>query len=152
MVKTSLSLTFTPINTVICGFLYFLFFFFRTMPEIHINGRSSNSSLELDELGTSYVTGSSLLVPAESYNLSTAISTPTNTMDTGNSFCGIVFLIICFWFALVIMIAIGIWLVRKRKKIKTQEYKESNVSLHLLPIPKKMNKTSKLLLQHIDTM
>lgn len=138
MVKTALSLTFTPINTVICGLLYFLFFFiFRTMPEIHINGRSSNSSLELDELGTSYVTGSSLLVPPESYNLSTAISTPTNTMDTGNSFCGIVFLIICFWFALVIMIAIGIWLVRKRKKRKTQENKESNVSLHLLPIPKK---------------
>lgn len=130
------TLTFTPINTVICGFLYFLFFLiFRTMPEIHIDGRSSNSSLELDELGTSYVTGSSLLVPAESYNLSIAISTTTNTMDTGNSFCGIVFLIICFCFALVIMIAIGIWLVRKRKIMKTQENNESNVSLHLLPIP-----------------
>lgn len=97
MVKTALSLTFTPLNTVICGFLYFLvfFFIFRTMPKIHINGRSSNSSLELDELGTSYVTGSSLLVPAESYNLSIAISTTTNTMDTGNSFCGYLFLL-CF--------------------------------------------------------
>lgn len=115
--------------------LLVFFLIFRTMPEIHIDGRSSNSSLELDELGTSYVTGSSLLVPAESYNLSTAISTPTNTMDTGNSFCGIVFLIICFCFALVIMIAIGIWLVRKRKIMKTQENNESNVSLHLLPIP-----------------
>lgn len=111
------------------------FFIFRTMPEIHINGRSSNSSLELDELGTSYVTGSSLLVPAESYNLSIAISTTTNTMDTGNSYCGIVFLIICFCFALVIMIAIGIWLVRKRKIMKTQENNKSNVSLRLLPIP-----------------
>lgn len=114
---------------------WFFFFIFRTMPKIHITGRSSNSSLELDELGTSYVTGSSLLVPAESYNLSIAISTTTNTMDTGNSFCGIVFLIICFCFALVIMIAIGIWLVRKRKIMKTQENDESNVSLHLLPIP-----------------
>lgn len=116
---------------VLLGF----FFIFRTMPKIHITGRSSNSSLELGELGTSYVTGSSLLVPAESYNLSIAISTTTNTMDTGNSFCGIVFLIICFCFALVIMIAIGIWLVRKRKIMKTQENDESNVSLHLLPIP-----------------
>lgn len=105
------------------------------MPKIHITGRSSNSSLELDELGTSYVTGSSLLVPVESYNLSIAISTTTNTMDTGNSFCGIVFFIICFCFALVIMIPIGIWLVRKRKIMKTQENDESNVSLHLLPIP-----------------
>lgn len=116
-------------------FVLLVFFFFRTMPEIHINGRSSNSSLELDELGTSYVTGSSLLVPAESYNLSIAISTTTNTMDTGNSFCGIVFLTICFCFALVILIAIGICLVRKRKIMKTQENNESNLSLHLLPIP-----------------
>lgn len=124
-----------PIKYSDIWILVLLVFFFRTMPEIHITGRSSNSSLELDELGTSYVIGSSLLVPAESYNLSIAISTTTNTMDTGNSFCGIVFLIICFCFALVIMIAIGIWLVRKRKIMKTQENNESNLSLHLLPIP-----------------
>lgn len=130
------TLTFTPINTVICGFLYFLFFF-NFQNNAWNTHRWSVFKLLLGTwwVGTSYVTGSSLLVPAESYNLSTAISTPTNTMDTGNSFCGIVFLIICFCFALVIMIAIGIWLVRKRKIMKTQENNESNVSLHLLPIP-----------------
>lgn len=109
------------------------------MPEIQINGRSSshNSSLELDEFGTSYDTSSSLMVTVRSQNSTISISTPTNTMDSENSFNGIVLLITCFWFALVFMIAIGVWLVRKRQMIKTQESQESNVSLNLLRIPYK---------------
>lgn len=75
------------------------------MPKIHINGRSSshNSSQELDELGTSYDTSSSLMVTGRS---TIAIITPTNTMYSEYSFCAIVLLIICGWFALVIMIEI----------------------------------------------
>lgn len=94
----------TPVNPVICG-LYCLIFIFSTMFQIHINGRSSshNSSQELDELGTSYDTSSSLMVTGRS---TIAIITPTNTMYSEYSFCGIVLLIICGWFALVMMIAI----------------------------------------------
>lgn len=57
----------TPVNPVICG-LYCLIFIFSTMFKIHINGRSSshNSSQELDELGTSYDTSSSLMVTGRS--------------------------------------------------------------------------------------
>lgn len=80
-------------------------FIFSPMPKIHINGRSSghNSSQELDELRTSYDTSSSLMGIGRS---TIAIITPTNTMYSEYSFCGIVLLIICDWFALVIMIAI----------------------------------------------
>lgn len=82
------------------------------MPEIHINGRfsSHNSSLE---------TSSGLLVTAESYNSTIAVSTPTNTMDHDTSSCGIVSLIMYFCFALVIMIAIAFCLAKKRQKPTT---------------------------------
>lgn len=91
------------------------------MPEIHINGRPSshNSSLEIDDLGTSYVTSSGLLVTTESYNSTIAISSPTNTFDSDSSFCGIALLIVLFCFALVIMIAIAICLAKKRQKPTT---------------------------------
>lgn len=70
------------------------------MPEIYINGRSSshNSSLEIDDFGTSNVTNSGLSVIAESYNLTIAISTPTSTLDFDSSVCGIVTLIVFFLF------------------------------------------------------
>lgn len=103
------------------------------MPEIHINGRSSspNLSMETDDFETSYNTSSKVLVTGRSQNSTIATSTPTNIMDSENSFCGIVFLIFCFCLAMVILIAIGVWLVRKRRIMKTQESQESNVSLRL---------------------
>lgn len=71
---------------------------FSTMPEIYINGRSSshNSSLEIDDFGTSYVTSSGLLVTTESCNSTIANSSPTNTLVSESSFCGIVPLIVFF--------------------------------------------------------
>lgn len=95
---------------------------FSTMPEIYINGRSSshNSSLEIDDFGTSYDTSSGLLFTAELYNSTTAISSPTNTLDSDSSFCGIVPLIVFFCFALVIMIGIAICLAKRRQKPTTQ--------------------------------
>lgn len=106
------------------------------MPEIHINGRSSspNLSMETDVFETSYNTSSKVLVTGRSQNSTIATSTSTNIMDSENSFCGIVFLFFCFCFAMVILIVIGVWLVRKRKIMKTQESQESKVSLHLLQI------------------
>lgn len=116
-----------------------LCFFFSRMPELHINGRSSshNSSPEVHDFGASYDTGSSLFFTAESYNSTIAISTSTNTMDSETSFRGIVIFITCFCFALVIMIAIGILYRKKKTDKKTRESQESNLSLHLLPIPLK---------------
>lgn len=69
------------------------------MPEIYINGRSSshNSCLEIDEFGTSYVISTGLLVTAESFNSTIAFSSPTNTLDSESSFCGIVQLIVVFF-------------------------------------------------------
>lgn len=60
------------------------------MPEIYINGRSlcHNSFLEIDGFGTSIVTNSGLSVMAESYNSTTAINTPTSTLDYDSSVCG----------------------------------------------------------------
>lgn len=94
------------------------------MPEIYINGQSSshNSCLEIDEFGTSYVTSTGLLVTAESFNSTIAFSSPTNTLDSESSFCGIVQLIVVFFlcFALVIMIGIAICLAKRRQKPTTQ--------------------------------
>lgn len=97
------------------------------MPEIHINGRSlsPNFSMETDDFETSYNTSFKVLVTGRSQNSTIATSTPTNIMDSENSFCGIVFLIFCVCFAMAILIAVGVWLVRKRKIMKTQESQES---------------------------
>lgn len=117
-------------------FIYLSIFVFNTMPEIHINGRSwsHNFSMETDDFETSYNTSSKLLVTGQSQNSTIATSTPTNIMDSENSLCGIVFLIFCFCFAMGILIAIGVWLDRKRKTMKTQESQESKVSHRLLQI------------------
>lgn len=82
------------------------------MPEIYINGRSSNhnSSLEIED------TNSGLSVTVDSYNSTIAIGTPTGTLDSDSSVCGIVSLIVFFCFALVIMIALAICLAKRRKK------------------------------------
>lgn len=100
-----------------CTFILLLFFLFsRRMPELHINGRFTNHdpSLKINAVGTSYVTSSSLMRTGRLQDSTTAISTTTYTMDSESSFCGIVSLKIYFSFALIIMIAIGIWLVRKK--------------------------------------
>lgn len=105
------------------------------MPELHINDRSTyhNFSLEKNANGASYDTSSSLLVTGLSQNSTIALSTTTNTMDSENSACGIVSFFILF-FAVIIMIAIGIWLV-KNKMMKTQETQESNASVETNPFP-----------------
>lgn len=110
--------------------------FSSTMPELHINGRSTylNFSLENSSIGASYDTSTSFMVTSRSHNTTIALSTSTDTMDSENSFCGIVSFIISCCFALVIMIAIGIWFVRKRRKIKSKESQESNVSIQLKPL------------------
>lgn len=100
-----------------------VFYVFSTMPEMHINGRSSshNSSLEIDNIGTSYATSPGSLVTEESYNSTIAINTPTNTMDHHTSLCGIVPLILFFGLiALVIMIATVFFLAKKRQRPKSQ--------------------------------
>lgn len=108
--------------------LYFYFFIFSRVPELHINGRflSHNSSLETN---ASYDTISSLMVTGRSYNSTIAIRTPTNTMDSENLFCGIVSFIIYFCF-----IMIGIWIVRKRQLMKTRESQDSNESIVMDPL------------------
>lgn len=72
--------------------------FSRTMPELHINGRSTyhKFSLENNANGTSYDTSSSLLVTGLSLNSTIALSTTKNTMDSENSACGIVSFFILF--------------------------------------------------------
>lgn len=106
------------------------------MPEFHINGRFPyhNSSLENKAIGASYDSSSSLMATGRSHNPTTAISTTTNTLDSEYSVCGFVFFIICFCFALAIMVAIGIRLVGKRRIMKTQESQESNVSIQMEPL------------------
>lgn len=93
-------------------------FISSTMPELHINGRSTyhNFSLENNANGASYDTSSSFMVTGRSHNSTIALSTTTNTMDSENSACGIVsfFIFFIFFFAVVIIIVIGIWLVRKK--------------------------------------
>lgn len=92
------------------------------MPEIYINGRSSghNSSMEIEDFGTSIVTNSGLSVTADSYNSTIAIGTTTSTLDSDSSVCGMVSLIVFFCFALVIMIALAICLAKRRKKTTTE--------------------------------
>lgn len=101
------------------------------MPEFHINGRFPyhKSSLENNAIGGRYDTSSSLMVTGGAYNSTTAISTTTNTMDTGNSFCGIVFTIFCICLALAIIISMGMCLIRKRQNNEnTRETQELNES------------------------
>lgn len=117
--------------------------FFSTMPEIHINGRSSrqNPSLEIDDFGTSYVTSSGLLVTTESCNSTIANSSPTNTLVSESSFCGIVPLIVFFVFVL----RWSLWLLLRfalPREDKIQQLKENidpnchfKWSLYLLPMP-----------------
>lgn len=93
------------------------------MPEMHINGRSSshNSSLEINNISTSYATSPGSLVTMESYNSTIAINTPTNTMDHQTSLCGIVSLILFFGLiALVIMIVTVFFLAKRRQRPKSQ--------------------------------
>lgn len=102
-----------------------------TMPELHINGRSTfhNFFLEMCNVGTSNATSHTLLVKERSRNSTITLSNTTNTVASENSSCGIVSVIICFCFAVVCMIAIGIWQVRKRQIMKNREGQESNKSV-----------------------
>lgn len=106
------------------------------MPELHINGRFlyHNSSLENSAIETSYDTSSRFTVTRLSQNSTIAFITPTNTMDSENLFSVIVFFIIYFCFALIIMIVIGIWIVRKRRMMKTRKSQESNESVKTDPM------------------
>lgn len=112
------------------------FFFLSRMPELHINGRFlyHNSSLENSAIETSYDTSSRFTVTRLSQNSTIAFITPTNTMDSENLFSGIVFFIIYFCFALIIMIVFGIWIVRKRRMMKTRKSQESNESVKTDPM------------------
>lgn len=78
---------------------------------------------------TSNATSPTLLVTERSRNSTTILSNTTNTVSSENSYCGIVSVIICFCFAVVLMIAIGIWHVRKRQIMKTREGQESIESI-----------------------
>lgn len=93
---------------------------------------SHNFSLKLDDFGTSYDNRSGLLVTAESYNWTIAISTPTNTLDYGTLFCGIVPMIVYFCLALIIMIAIAFCVAKKQQKIpnKTTTQKPTTLGKH----------------------
>lgn len=71
-------------------------------------------------VGTSNATSPTLLVTERSRNSTTILSNITNTVASENSWCGIVSVIVCFCFAVVLMIAIGIWHVRKRQIMKTR--------------------------------
>lgn len=106
---------------------------FSTMPELHINGRIlyHNSSLEKNAIGASYDTSSSLMFTGRSHNSTIAISTTLNSMDTKNSFCGIVFSIFCFCLALVSIISIGMCLIRKRQKKKRKHERVRNSTSQL---------------------
>lgn len=106
----------------------FFFSFFSRMPELHINGRFHYSSLENSDFETSYDTSSSFTVTKLSQNSTIAFITPTNSMDSENLFCGIVFVIIYFCFGLIIMIVIEIWIIWKRRMMETRKSQESNES------------------------
>lgn len=76
-----------------------------------------------------------VMIPVQdSQNSTIAFITPTNTMDSENLFSGIVFFIIYFCFALIIMIVFGIWIVRKRRMMKTRKSQESNESVKTDPM------------------
>lgn len=101
------------------------------MPELHINGRFTyhNFFFEMSYVETSNATSPTLLVTERSRNSTTILSNTTNTVASENSSCGTVSVNICFCFAVVCMIAIGIWHVRKRQIMKTREGQESNKSV-----------------------
>lgn len=107
------------------------------MPELHINGQIPyhNSSLENNAIGASYDTSSSFMVIRQTLNSTIAISATSNSMDTENSFGVIVFFIFCSCLALVNIISIGICVIRKRQKTKTQESQEFNESFEMNPLP-----------------
>lgn len=113
-------------------------FISSTMPELHINGRSTyhNFSLENNANGASYDTSSSFMVTGRSHNSTIALSTTTNTMDSENSACGIVSFFIFF----IIFFCWGHYncdrnLARQKKKIiKTQESQESKASVETDPL------------------
>lgn len=96
--------------------------FSSTMPELHINGRIPyhNSSIETNDIGARYYTSSSMIT-GRSYNLTSAIETTTNTLDSENSFGVIVFFIFCVCLALATMILIVMWLIRKRQNKNTRK-------------------------------
>lgn len=114
----------------------FIFSFFSTMPELHINGRFPyhNSSLENNAIGASYDASSILIVTGRSFNSTNPTSVPTYTMDSEFSLCGIVSFIIFVCFTLVTLIAIGIWLSRNRRIIKTRKSQDSNESFKMEPL------------------
>lgn len=106
------------------------------MPEMHINGRSSihNSSIKIDDLGTTQDTSSGSLVTADSYNSTIAINTPTNTLDHHNLLCGVVPLFVYICLAFLIMITIALCLAKKRKKSTTQGKAGSKLSFQMEPL------------------
>lgn len=106
------------------------------MPELHINGwfPHHNSSLGNYSTEASYDASSSFTVTRRWHNSTIPISIPTNSMDSEKSFGEIVSFILYFWLALVIMIAIGIWLVSKRRIMKTRESQESNEQIEMEPL------------------
>lgn len=111
------------------------------MPELHINGRIPyhNSSLENNAIGASYDTSSSFMVIRQTLNSTIAFSTTTNTVDTENSFCGIVFSIFCLCLALVIIIWSDYVLSEKDRKRKQERVRNSSSHLKWssfsLPMP-----------------
>lgn len=104
-----------------------LYLFFSTMPELHTDGLSTyhNSSKKMNDFEINNVISSSLMVTERSQNWTTATSNPY-TIDSGNSFSGIVIIIIFFCSTLAIIIAIGILLARKRQVTNTRESQVSN--------------------------
>lgn len=107
------------------------------MPELHISGRFPyhNSSLDNNAIGASYDAISILMVTGRSFNSTNPTSVPTNTIDSESSLCGIVsFIIFFFCFALVTLIAFGIWLSRKRRIVKTRKSQDSNESFKMEPL------------------
>lgn len=114
----------------------FIFSFFSTMPELHISGRFPyhNSSLENNAIGASYDASSILMVTGRSFNSTNPTSVPTNTIDSESSLSGIVSFIIFVCFALVTLIAFGIWLSRKRRIMKTRKSQDSNESFKMEPL------------------
>lgn len=112
--------------------LYSMFFFlvaqcpsYISMVGLHI----ITFFFEMSYVETSNATSPTLLVTERSRNSTTILSNTTNTVSSENSYCGIVFVITCFCFAVVLMIAIGIWHVRKRQIMKTREGQESIESI-----------------------
>lgn len=126
------------------------------MPELHISGRFPyhNSSLENNAIGASYDASSISMVTGRSFNSTNPTSAPTNTIDSESLLCGIVSFIIFFCFALVTLIAFGIWLSRKRRIMKNQKSQDSNESFKMEPLspPSSVQtcKNENILFQHFQ--